>query len=283
MKTKILKKFVVLAAVVGMLSTSIVANAEESYTVKTGDNLKKIAKQVYGDSSQWESIYEANKATIKNPKIIYAGQVLTIPSGAEQTPAVAEETAPVSTETVAEISVETVTETPAPAPTEAVAETPAPVQEEVAEEAPIQSVPVGNNPVIDQNGWETWTFADGTYLTATKDDGYNVVTEKDAYGITYRCLTSELSNAEAMKGVAAFMQDPNNAQAAETIKEFSNSIIITSCMGLWDDTYDYGWNANVVDCEPYENIYIFVSIAHDENAWSESLSFTKELFDYYTN
>lgn len=132
MKTKIMKKFVVLAAVVGMLSTSIVANAEESYTVKTGDNLKKIAKQVYGDSAQWESIYEANKATIKNPKLIYAGQVLTIPSGAEQTPAVAEETAPVSTETVAETPAETVTETPAPAPTEVVAETPTPVQEDAA-------------------------------------------------------------------------------------------------------------------------------------------------------
>lgn len=108
MKTKTMKKFVVLAAVVGMLSTSIVANAEESYTVKTGDNLKKIAKQVYGDSSQWESIYEANKATIKNPKLIYAGQVLTIPSGAEQTPAVAEETAPVQEDAAA------IVEEPAP-------------------------------------------------------------------------------------------------------------------------------------------------------------------------
>ena len=271
MKTKILKKFVVIAAVVGMLSTSIVANAEESYTVKAGDNLKKIAKQVYGDSSQWESIYEANKAAIKNPKLIYAGQVLTIPSGAEQTPAVAEETAPVSTETEAETPAETVTETPAP------------VQEEVAEEAPIQNVPVGNNPVIDQNGWETWTFADGAYVTATKENGYDVVTEKDAYGITYRCLTSELSNAEAMSGVAAFMQDPNNAQVAETIKKFGKDIIITSCMGLWDDTYDYGWIGNIVDCTPNENIYIFASVAHDENAWSEALLFTKKLIDYYSN
>ena len=78
MRKKISKGLVVVCAV-GMLTTSMSAFAAESYTVQSGDNLKKIAKQLYGDSSKWEVIYEANKDSIKNPKLIYEGQVFTIP------------------------------------------------------------------------------------------------------------------------------------------------------------------------------------------------------------
>ena len=53
---------------------------ETTYPVKSGDTLWNIAKKVYGDGSKYTKIYEANKDKIRNPNLIYVGQVLTIPS-----------------------------------------------------------------------------------------------------------------------------------------------------------------------------------------------------------
>ncbi|MGZ8377610.1 MAG: LysM peptidoglycan-binding domain-containing protein [Gemmatirosa sp.] len=50
-----------------------------SYTVKAGDSLSKIAKEVYGDAAQWKKIHEANRASIPNPDMIHPGQELTLP------------------------------------------------------------------------------------------------------------------------------------------------------------------------------------------------------------
>jgi nucleoid-associated protein YgaU len=55
------------------------ATAGSTYTVKSGDSLSKIAKQVYGDASKWKLIHEANKAKIPNPDLIHPGDQLTIP------------------------------------------------------------------------------------------------------------------------------------------------------------------------------------------------------------
>lgn len=49
------------------------------YTVKSGDCLWNIAKQYYGDGSQYMKIYNANRDKISDPNLIYVGQVLTIP------------------------------------------------------------------------------------------------------------------------------------------------------------------------------------------------------------
>ncbi|MDX8239562.1 peptidoglycan-binding protein LysM [Acinetobacter pittii] len=49
------------------------------YTVKSGDNLSKIAKEVYGDANQYPKIFEANKPMLKDPDEIFPGQVLRIP------------------------------------------------------------------------------------------------------------------------------------------------------------------------------------------------------------
>ncbi|MDE6890292.1 MAG: LysM peptidoglycan-binding domain-containing protein [Lachnospiraceae bacterium] len=122
MRKKPFKRLVVVCAAVGMLATSMSAFAAESYTVQDGDNLKKIAKQLYGDSSKWEVIYEANKGSIKNPNLIYEGQVFAIPdSDAAPAPASGAETP--APETVADAPADTsapvtTTETPAPAPLE---------------------------------------------------------------------------------------------------------------------------------------------------------------------
>jgi len=50
------------------------------YTVKSGDNLSKIAKAHYGDAMKYPVIFEANKPMLKDPDRIYPGQVLRIPA-----------------------------------------------------------------------------------------------------------------------------------------------------------------------------------------------------------
>jgi nucleoid-associated protein YgaU len=52
---------------------------EETYTVKKGDSLSKIAKRVYGDAQQWRKIHEANRGIIDDPDLIHPGQVLKLP------------------------------------------------------------------------------------------------------------------------------------------------------------------------------------------------------------
>ncbi len=55
------------------------APSGQTYTVKKGDSLSKIAKQVYGDAQQWRKIHEANRDIIENPDLIHPGQVLKLP------------------------------------------------------------------------------------------------------------------------------------------------------------------------------------------------------------
>jgi nucleoid-associated protein YgaU len=68
----------------GGSSTTARARAEvevRRYTVVAGDSLSKIAKREYGDAQKWRQIYEANRDQIKDPDLIYPGQVLTLPAG----------------------------------------------------------------------------------------------------------------------------------------------------------------------------------------------------------
>lgn len=55
------------------------AKESQFYTVKSGDTLSAISKQVYGDANQYNKIFEANKPMLKSPEKIYPGQVLRIP------------------------------------------------------------------------------------------------------------------------------------------------------------------------------------------------------------
>jgi nucleoid-associated protein YgaU len=52
----------------------------QTYTVKSGDTLSKIAKQFYGDAAQYTKIYDANRDQLSNPDKIQVGQELKIPS-----------------------------------------------------------------------------------------------------------------------------------------------------------------------------------------------------------
>lgn len=56
------------------------APKQSTYTVKSGDCLWNIAKKYLGDGSRYNEIYNLNKDKIKNSNLIYAGQVLTLPS-----------------------------------------------------------------------------------------------------------------------------------------------------------------------------------------------------------
>ena len=51
-----------------------------THVVQPGDTLWAIAKKYYGNGSQYTKIFNANKDKIKNPNLIYPGQVLTIPN-----------------------------------------------------------------------------------------------------------------------------------------------------------------------------------------------------------
>jgi LysM repeat protein len=49
-----------------------------TYTVKPGDYLILICKKELGDGSKWKEVYNLNKDKIKNPNLIYPGQVLKL-------------------------------------------------------------------------------------------------------------------------------------------------------------------------------------------------------------
>ena len=78
MKKRIIAVVLAVVMLVGLLATGAGA---ATYVVGKGDNLSKIADKVFGDSSRWKEIYEANKDTISDPNKIYVGQELVIPGG----------------------------------------------------------------------------------------------------------------------------------------------------------------------------------------------------------
>jgi nucleoid-associated protein YgaU len=51
-----------------------------SYTVKPGDTLSKIAKEFYGNASDYMRIFEANTDQLKDPNMIKVGQTLKVPA-----------------------------------------------------------------------------------------------------------------------------------------------------------------------------------------------------------
>ena len=50
-----------------------------TYTVKAGDTLSGIAKQVLGNASAYTDIFNANRDQLSDPDLIKPGQVLKIP------------------------------------------------------------------------------------------------------------------------------------------------------------------------------------------------------------
>jgi len=55
------------------------SHTTQTYTVKAGDTLSKIAKQHYGNANPYMKIFEANKDLLRDPDKIQVGQVLKLP------------------------------------------------------------------------------------------------------------------------------------------------------------------------------------------------------------
>ena len=53
--------------------------AARTYTVKSGDTLSKIAKEMLGNASDYTKIFEANRDQLTDPDLIKPGQVLRLP------------------------------------------------------------------------------------------------------------------------------------------------------------------------------------------------------------
>ncbi|MFP1867016.1 peptidoglycan-binding protein LysM [Lonsdalea quercina] len=63
-------------------SVTVTQSGAESryYTVKSGDTLSAISKEMYGSANDYQRIFEANKPMLTHPDKIYPGQVLIIPT-----------------------------------------------------------------------------------------------------------------------------------------------------------------------------------------------------------
>ena len=54
---------------------------EGKVVIQPGNNLWNIARRLYGSGFSYTVIYEANKDQIRNPDLIYPGQVFMMPEG----------------------------------------------------------------------------------------------------------------------------------------------------------------------------------------------------------
>ena len=60
------------------------AQTERTYTVKSGDTLSRIAKEMLGDANAYMDIFNANKDQLSDPDKIKPGHVLKIPQHAHK-------------------------------------------------------------------------------------------------------------------------------------------------------------------------------------------------------
>ncbi len=65
--------------VIIFLSMTFIYSVAIEYTVIKGDCLWNIAKKFYENPFLWKKIYESNKDKIKNPDLIYPGQIFLLP------------------------------------------------------------------------------------------------------------------------------------------------------------------------------------------------------------
>lgn len=64
----------------GASSSSVVVPKITTTTVSRGDSLWRLSQQSYGAGTRYAVIYKANKEQIRNPNLIYPGQVFVLPA-----------------------------------------------------------------------------------------------------------------------------------------------------------------------------------------------------------
>jgi nucleoid-associated protein YgaU len=62
--------------------TAEASGVQSTYTVKSGDTLSRIAKELLGNANAYQEIFEANRDQLSDPDKIRPGQVLKIPAHA---------------------------------------------------------------------------------------------------------------------------------------------------------------------------------------------------------
>ena len=60
-------------------SASVPGSQPRTYTVKAGDSLSQISKEIYGNANEYMKIFEANRGLLSDPNKISPGQTLKIP------------------------------------------------------------------------------------------------------------------------------------------------------------------------------------------------------------
>lgn len=75
-----------LRAASALLALAVMATAPPPtvYEVRRGETLGAIARATLGDASLWPALYRANRDQIRDPKRLYPGQRLAIPTLSEQ-------------------------------------------------------------------------------------------------------------------------------------------------------------------------------------------------------
>ncbi len=56
-----------------------IPSQQTQYTIQKGDSLSLVALWAYGDMFAWPRLWKANRGIIKNPWLVYPGQVIKIP------------------------------------------------------------------------------------------------------------------------------------------------------------------------------------------------------------
>lgn len=81
---KRIRKIAALSAT-AVLSLALASPAfAAQYTVQRGDSLSGIAKAQLGSADKWRDIYAANQNLIRNPNLIYKGQIINIPETSKE-------------------------------------------------------------------------------------------------------------------------------------------------------------------------------------------------------
>ncbi len=63
----------------GAAAAAPAAAAQQTYTVKPGDTLSKIAQELLGSAKSYMQLFEANRDILSDPDKIKPGQVLKVP------------------------------------------------------------------------------------------------------------------------------------------------------------------------------------------------------------
>lgn len=263
MRKKVFKTLAMIAVMVSTLAVGMTACAAETYTVENGDYLKKVAKKVLGDESKWEMIYEANKAEIKNPNLIYKGQVLIIPGESEE-----ENTSDVTAEQAQEATQQTEQAEVNTMETDTAADNTAAVV--------MKNVPAGDNPVFVPNAHDvmdafTYVLMFGDPITCFVNEDKHIAEATDAYGVVYREYEPG-ANEVIKQQVADFMAKNPDSQFTSYIKENGDNVVIVTghyYLTLDGERGEMGW-FSPVNCEPENCLYIFFAgKAFEENIISD--------------